>query len=151
MEGADQSISRGPVAAVVAIKQLGTNGGGFFGANSAHPFENPNAFTNVVECVSIILVPLAVLLLFGRMIGNLRHAAVIGGVMMLLLGGLIVWGIATDAKQPNPAFTARTELKAESDELYRVGLPVDQEGVGNLEGKELRFGPGAAQTWAGCT
>src|SRR5947209_6313566 len=61
LEGADQTIARGPVAAVVAIKQLGTNGGGYFGANSAHPFENPNAWTNLVECVSIILVPLAVL------------------------------------------------------------------------------------------
>ena len=71
-----QSIARGPVAAVVAIKHLGTNGGGFFGPNSAHPFENPTAWTNVLECVCIILIPMAVLVMFGRMLRNMRHAAV---------------------------------------------------------------------------
>src|SRR4029079_10297271 len=63
-----QMIARGAVAAVVAIKQLGTNGGGYFGPNSAHPFENPTAWTNVVENVSIILLPMACLVMFGRMI-----------------------------------------------------------------------------------
>src|SRR6267154_1941559 len=63
-----QEIARGPVAAIVAIKQLGTNGGGFFGANSAHPFENPNSWTNVLECVLILLFPMAVLVMFGRMV-----------------------------------------------------------------------------------
>jgi K+-transporting ATPase ATPase A chain len=151
LEGGKQFIARGPAAAVVAIKQLGTNGGGFFGANSAHPFENPNAWTNVVECVSIILVPFACVVLFGRMIGNMRHAALIGGVMLFMLAAMIGWAVYTDAMQPNPGLTARAGEKGESDKLYRVGLPVDQAGVGNLEGKELRFGPGAAQAWAGCT
>src|SRR5262249_39204496 len=72
-----QDIARGPVAAVVAIKQLGTNGGGFFGANSAHPFENPNAFSNFVECLCIILVPVSSLVMFGRMLNNFRHAGVV--------------------------------------------------------------------------
>jgi K+-transporting ATPase ATPase A chain len=151
LEGGEQTIARGPAAAIVAIKQLGTNGGGFFGANSAHPFENPTAWTNVVECVSIILVPFACVVMFGLMIGNLRHAGLIGGVMLLMLAGLISWAVYTDSMQPNPALTARGEEKGHSDALYRVGLPVDQSGVGNLEGKELRFGPGAAPAWVGCT
>src|SRR5439155_8603821 len=71
-----QEISRGPVAAIVAIKQLGTNGGGFFGANSAHPFENPTAWSNFLECVSIILFAVATLVMFGKMLNNFRHAAV---------------------------------------------------------------------------
>src|SRR5262249_4857684 len=75
--GAEQTIARVPVAAVVAIKQLGTNGGGFFGPNSAHPFENPTGFTNVVECVSILLLPMAAVVMFGVMIRNVRHAVVI--------------------------------------------------------------------------
>src|SRR5262245_52860107 len=71
-----QILARGPVAAVVAIKQLGTNGGGFFGANAAHPFENPNAWSNFLICLAIILLPVASLFLFGRMLNNLRHALV---------------------------------------------------------------------------
>jgi K+-transporting ATPase ATPase A chain len=136
LEGAEQTIARGPVAAVVAIKQLGTNGGGFFGANSAHPFENPTGFTNVVECVSILLVPMATLVMFGRMIRNVRHAAVIYGVSLLLLAGLTGWAVYFDTGHPNPALAA---------------LPVDQSGWGNLEGKELRFGPSAGPTWAAIT
>src|SRR5581483_3987887 len=76
-----QEIARGPVAAIVAIKQLGTNGGGFFGANSAHPFENPNAWSNVLTCACIILIPVATLVMFGRMLKNMKHAAVLFGVM----------------------------------------------------------------------
>jgi K+-transporting ATPase ATPase A chain len=134
LESGAQSIARGPVAAIVAIKQLGTNGGGFFGANSAHPFENPNAFTNIVECVSIILVPMACVILFGRMLGNLRHAGVVFAVMAVFLVSLTVWGLAADTSQPNPGL---------------AGLPVDQQG--NLEGKELRFGPTAGPTWSAIT
>jgi len=135
LEGGQQSIARGPVAAVVAIKQLGTNGGGFFGANSSHPFENPSAFTNVVECVSILLLPMACVVMFGRMIRNGRHAALIFGVSLLLMIGLIAWGVVTDTMAPNPGL---------------VGLPVDQF-IGNLEGKELRFGASAGPTWAAVT
>jgi K+-transporting ATPase ATPase A chain len=171
LEGAEQVIARGPVAAVVAIKQLGTNGGGFFGANSAHPFENPSAFTNVVECASILLVPMATLVMFGKMIGNRRHAIVIYAVSSLMLAGLVGWAVATDAAHPNPAITARKALldaggtplhvdgfdndgNAVTKEVPApalVGLPVDQHGVGNLEGKELRFGVSAGATWAAVT
>src|SRR5205814_9635682 len=93
LEGGKQAIARGPVAAVVAIKQLGTNGGGFFGANSAHPFENPTAFSNIIQCLCILLVPMATLVMFGRMIRNVRHAAVIYGVSLLLLAGLTGWAV----------------------------------------------------------
>ncbi len=135
LEGGEQVIARGPVAAVVAIKQLGTNGGGFFGPNSAHPFENPSAVSNVIECVCILLIPMACVVMFGAMLRNRRHAAVLFGVMLVFLLVLIGWGIATDTLQPNPAL---------------AGLPVEQS-TGNLEGKELRFGPSAGPTWSAAT
>jgi potassium-transporting ATPase potassium-binding subunit len=146
LEGGSQSIARGPVAAVVAIKQLGTNGGGFFGPNSAHPFENPTAWTNLLECVSILLVPAACLVMFGRMIGNMRHATAIYAVCLLLLAVLTAWAVHHDAGRPNPGLAeGRT---ADGGKL--VPLPVTQD-TGNLEGKELRFGPGAGPSWAAVT
>ncbi len=84
-----QTIARGPVAAFVAIKQLGTNGGGFFGPNSAHPFENPTFFTNIVESMSIILIPMACVWMFGRITGRMRHAVVVFGVMAVLLVAMV--------------------------------------------------------------
>ncbi|MFO0824954.1 MAG: potassium-transporting ATPase subunit KdpA [Gemmataceae bacterium] len=168
-----QVIARGPVAAIVAIKQLGTNGGGFFGPNSAHPFENPGSWTNVLQCVCIILLPMACLVMFGRMIRNMQHAAVIFGVSLLMLGTLTIWAIYYDTARPNPGLAggpgivgskgkpytvttrdadgkpANTELPAHATR-ERVGLPVTQD-TGNLEGKELRFGPSAGPTWAACT
>ena len=140
LDGGEQTVARGPVAAVVAIKQLGTNGGGFFGTNSAHPLENPSAWTNVLECVSILLVPMACVVMFGRMLGRsaevagARQAGLVFAVMLLFLAAFTAWGIATEAK-PNPGL---------------AGLPVDPSG-GNLEGKELRFGPSAGPTWAAAT
>jgi K+-transporting ATPase ATPase A chain len=136
--GADrpQVIARGPVAAVLPIKHFGTNGGGFFGANSAHPFENPAGWTNVLECVSILFFPFALVVMFGRMLGRMRQAVVIYGVMMLLFVGMIVWAVATDTLAPNPGLS---------------GLPVDAGPWGNLEGKELRFGPSAGPTYAAVT
>jgi K+-transporting ATPase ATPase A chain len=175
LEGADQTIARGPVAAIVAIKQLGTNGGGFFGPNSAHPFENPTAISNVVECIGIILVPMACVVLFGVMLRNARHATMIFAVMLAFLLILTCWGIVTDSLRPNPALTARPVV-ADTDRAGKpvpfripvkeaggkdgvkelmvpglVGLPVDQSGVGNLEGKELRFGVSAGTTWSAVT
>jgi K+-transporting ATPase ATPase A chain len=150
LEGGKQTIARGPVAAIIAIKQLGTNGGGYFGANSTHPLENPNAWTNILEGVSILLFPMAIVVMFGRMVRNMRHAAVIGGVMTLFLVGLLVWVIYTDEMQPNAAMTTPTGTE-KKQEPYQVDLPVDQAGVGNLEGKELRFGPGASSTWVTST
>lgn len=157
-----QEIARGPVAAIVAIKQLGTNGGGFFGANSCHPFENPNSYTNFLTCLCIILVPVASLFMFGRMLNNMRHAGVIFGVMLILCMGTIVWAVAFDSLQPNPALTAHAEQRFEISDPTATGgsrpvpfpavagLPIDQS-LGNLEGKELRFGTSAGPTWAALT
>ena len=77
-----QEISRGPVAAIIPIKHLGTNGGGFFGANSAHPYENPSAWSNFLTVMNFCLYPFALVLMFGRMLRQMRHAWVIFGVMM---------------------------------------------------------------------
>jgi K+-transporting ATPase ATPase A chain len=77
LEGAEQTIARGPVAAFLTIKQLGTNGGGFFGPNSTHPFENPNFWTNGLAMISIILIPMACVWMFGRIVGRMRHATVV--------------------------------------------------------------------------
>ncbi len=182
-----QEIARGPVAAVIAVKQFGTNGGGYFAANSAHPFENPNSWTNFLTCLGIILIPVAALVMFGKMLNNFRHAAVIFGVMLVLSVITIIWAISWDTMQPNPALTAKTDLvyptelpqadgtakpvwvvahagqpaeavdrdpakkgadKPQASAL--AGLPVDQE-LGNLEGKELRFGTAAGATWAALT
>ncbi len=157
-----QEIARGPVAAIVAIKQMGTNGGGFFGANSAHPFENPTSWTNLLTCLSIILVPIACLVMFGRMLNRMRDAAVIFGVMFVLSAATVVWAVATDTAMPNPALTARDAQKYDMGKAAAAGLPRTievpavaglpvEQGLGNLEGKELRFGPSAGPTWAAFT
>ncbi len=159
-----QMISRGPVAALVPIKHLGTNGGGFFGANSAHPFENPSAWTNFLSCVNILIFPMSLVVMFGRMVGNLRHAAVIYGVMMLLFLAMIGWAIYWDTLNPNPGLTAHAARKDTVEAVNAggkkidatietpavAGLPVDQE-LGNLEGKELRYGTSAGATFSAVT
>lgn len=131
LEGAEQIIARGPVAAFEAIKQIGTNGGGFFGPNSTHPFENPTFWTNILETVSIILLPMGCVWMFGRSIGRMRHAAVVFGVMLVFLLFKIS-GAAWFEQAPTEAFAQ---------------LPIAQN-VGNLEGKELRFGASAGPLWA---
>ncbi len=157
-----QAIARGPVAAIIPIKHLGTNGGGFFGANSAHPFENPSGWSNFLTCVNILIFPFSLIVMFGRMLGNLRHAGIIYGVMMLMFVVMLGWGINWDTLHPNPALTAHAEHKYEVADANdpsgkRVitspevaGLPVDQE-LGNLEGKELRFGTSAGATFSAVT
>ena len=130
LEGLTQTISRGPVAAVVAIKQLGTNGGGYFGPNSTHPFENPNFVSNIIENASIILIPMAAVWMFGRIVGSWKQAAVVFAVMGVLYAGLV--GTAVVAEQAPTAALA--------------GLPVQE--TMNLEGKELRFGSSAGPLWA---
>jgi K+-transporting ATPase ATPase A chain len=158
-----QMIARGPVAAQTPIKHLGTNGGGFFGANSAHPYENPSAWSNFLECMNMLFFPTALVFMFGRMLQQMRHAWVIYGVMVTMLIGMIVWGIYFDTLQPNPGVTAHAASPPyqipdasapggqRSFTLPAVaGLPVDQE-LGNLEGKELRFGTSAGPTFAAVT
>jgi K+-transporting ATPase ATPase A chain len=160
LEGGSQDIARGPAAALVPIKNLASVGGGFFGANSAHPFENPSAWTNLVTCVGILLFPCAVVVMFGRMLNNLRHAVVLYSVMLVLLVGMIGWTVSWDTLRPNPALTAQAEQTFQVGEVSArlektvprlPELPVDQEELGNLEGKELRFGTSAGATFAAVT
>ncbi len=123
LEGLAQTIAQGPVASQEAIKEFGTNGGGFFGANSAHPYENPTAITNFLEMLAVLAIPAGLTYTFGRMVGNTRQGWAIFAAMSLLF--LAAVGITYWAEtQANPA------LK---------GLGIDQ-AVGNLEGKEIRFG-----------
>jgi K+-transporting ATPase ATPase A chain len=158
-----QTIVIGPLAAFVPMKMMGTNGGGFFGMNSAHPFENPGAGTNFFETFCMMLFPMALVLMYGRMLRRLRHSVVIFSVMLLLFVGTVVWAIYFDTMQPNPGLTAHPQSRtytiasASSPGGKRVitlpavaGLPVDQH-LGNLEGKELRFGTSAGATFAAAT
>ena len=158
-----QTIVVGPVAAFIPMKQLGTNGGGFYGMNSAHPFENPTAFTNFLSCVAMMLFPFGLVLMFGRMLNRLNHAWLIFGVMMFFMLGTVVWAVYFDTLKPNPGLTPHPVAR-----VYEVpnpnapggkqavvlpavaGLPVDQH-LGNLEGKEMRFGTSAGATFAALT
>ncbi len=142
-----QEIARGPVAAIIPIKHLGTNGGGFFGANSAHPFENPSAWSNFLTVMNFCLFPFALVLMFGRMLKQRRHAWVIFGVMMTMLIIFIGWAVFWDSLRPNPALTAHPAIAGRP---AVPALPVDQS-LGNLEGKELRFGTSAGPTFAAAT
>jgi K+-transporting ATPase ATPase A chain len=131
LEGAEQVIAVGPAASQVAIKQLGSNGGGFFNANSAHPFENPNAGTNFLEVLSILLIPAALPFTLGRMINNRRQGrAIFAAMAVLFLIGLV---LALSAEwQANPLLT-------------KMGV------TSNMEGKEVRFGIGPSVLWAQAT
>ena len=129
LTGATQSIAMGPVASQEAIKELGTNGGGFFNVNSAHPFENPTAFTNFFEMLLVLIIPAALIFMYGRMTGNRRQGyAIYGVVMFMFLGAVIVAYIAEAHGSPaQHAAGIHTQAIAGS-------------GGGNLEGKEQRFG-----------
>jgi potassium-transporting ATPase potassium-binding subunit len=158
-----QTIVVGPLAAFLPMKQLGTNGGGFYGMNSAHPFESPTAFTNFLSCVAMMLFPFGLVLMFGRMLNRLKHAWIIFSVMMFFMVGTVVWAIYFDTLQPNPGLTAHPIARSYTIPDPHVaggklpvvlpavaGLPVDQH-LGNLEGKELRFGTSAGATFAALT
>ena len=122
LEGAKQTIALGPVAFQEAIKLLGTNGGGFFNANSAHPFENPNAFSNMLEIASLTLIPFSLPFFFGKVVGDMRQGIALFSVMAIFAVGFTVLCYA--AETANPLLTA---------------LGVDPS-LGNMEGKEMRFG-----------
>ena len=129
LEGAKQTIAVGPVASQVAIKMLGTNGGGFFNANAAHPFENPTALSNFIQMISIFALGAALTNVFGRMVGNQRQGWAILAVMgVLFIAGVIVcyWAEANG-----------------NDSLNALGLT-----GGNMEGKEVRFGIVASALFA---
>ena len=124
-----QTIAMGPVASQEAIKLLGTNGGGFFNANSAHPFENPTAFTNFVEMLTVLIIPAALVFMYGRMAGNRRQGyAIYGTMMVMFLGAVIVCYIAEAHGSP-----------AQHAAGLHTGVIAGSTG-GNLEGKEQRFG-----------
>jgi len=123
LEGAAQNIARGPVAALESIKHLGTNGGGFFGVNSAHPFENPTGFTNILEILSMFLIPAALPLTFGRMAKNKKQGWILFTAMGLLF--LVFLSVSYFSElNGNPA-------------LEKIGLSQEN---GSMEGKEVRFG-----------
>jgi K+-transporting ATPase ATPase A chain len=123
LEGAKQIISVGPMASQEAIKQLGTNGGGFFNVNSAHPFENPSALANVLQIWSMLAVSAALLVMFGKLVGNERQGWTFFGAVALLLIGAVALAYWAESAG-NPMLTA-------------LGL---DSAAGNLEGKEIRFG-----------
>src|SRR5579871_4067247 len=129
LTGATQSIAMGPTASQLAIKMLGTNGGGFFNVNSAHPFENPTAFTNLVEMLLVLIIPAALIFMYGRMTGNRRQGyAIYGVVMFMFLGAVIVAYIAEAHGSP-----------AQHAAGVHTGV-ISGSGGGNLESKEQRFG-----------
>ncbi|HEY3132827.1 MAG TPA: potassium-transporting ATPase subunit KdpA [Acidobacteriota bacterium] len=140
VEGATQTIAVGPVASQEAIKMLGTNGGGFFNANSAHPFENPTPLTNFVELLSILAISSGLTYTFGKMVGDTRQGwAIFAAMAVLFLAGVFVCYSAEQAGNPI---------------LGRLGVEqaatVTQAG-GNMEGKEVRFGIPSSALWATAT
>ena len=136
-----QSIAVGPAASQIAIKQLGNNGGGFFNANSAHPFENPTPLSNFFQMLAILLVPAGLTYTFGRMVGNTRQGWAVFGVMMIVLVGMIAAAYAFEARGVPQEAAAGANISAV------VSGPGAQAG-GNMEGKETRFGIGASVSYA---
>ncbi|HHJ1296741.1 TPA: potassium-transporting ATPase subunit KdpA [Pseudomonas sp. H2] len=129
LQGSEQTIPLGPAASQIAIKQLGTNGGGFFGVNSAHPFENPSAWSNLFEVASIILIPVALVFTFGHYVKDLRQSRAILACMLSLFligGATALWS----EHQPNPAL--------ESPQVQQSAP---------MEGKESRFGTTGSMLW----
>ena len=125
-----QTIAQGPVASMEAIKDLGTNGGGFFNANASHPFENPNGFTNSLEIFICLLIPFGLTITFGKWVGKVKQGIALGAVMgIILIGafGVVAW----QEQQGNPALvgTGASQVATSSS------------AGGNMEGKEARFGP----------
>ncbi len=134
VEGQEQSIARGPVAAMVAIKQLGTNGGGYFGPNSTHPYENPTPLSNLVETWSILVIPMGMVWTLGEMLRRRRLAVVIFATMLALYLPLVTFAVSQEIGG-NSAIAA---------------MGVDQS-TGSMEGKEVRFGAALSALWAAST
>jgi K+-transporting ATPase ATPase A chain len=131
LQGDSVQVSRGPAAGMIAIKHLGTNGGGWFGANSAHPLENPNYFTNMLELVVQVLIPIALLFALGRFINRRKFAWMVYGVMTVGMLCLLVPTVVTEL-HGNPA-------------IAQLGVA---QPTGAMEGKEVRFGPAASAYWS---
>jgi len=131
LEGTEQVISQGPVAAIVAIKQLGTNGGGFFGVNSSHPLENPSYFTNMVECISILLIPMALIWTLGFYLKKRKFAACVFSVMFIVYVSTVCIAV--------------NQEMAGSPKIAQMGILQD---AGSMEGKEVRIGSAGTALWA---
>ena len=137
-----QRIVTGPVASQVAIKQLGTNGGGYFNANGAHPFENPTPLTNLLEIVAMLMIPIASCLAFGRWVGDRRQGlALLAAMTLLFLPFLFI--IVNCETQPNPLLAGL----GPADHAVDQAPSANHEG-GSMEGKEVRFGPAASALFA---
>ncbi len=137
LEGATQQIARGPAASQIAIKQLGTNGGGFYNSNSAVPFENPNGFSNFLEVLSILLIPAAQVFMFGKMIGNRRQAFPVYGAML----AMTVIGLAVSL----PAEQHGSQVLRASGVNLTQG---DGQSGGNMADKEVRDGIANTSLWS---
>ncbi len=136
----EQVLPMGPVASQVAIKQLGTNGGGFFNVNSAHPFENPTPWTNFLEMIAILLIPSALCYTFGKMVGDTRQGwAILAAMLLVLVVGI---AIATWAEQRGNPRIAALGVDDRASTLAAGG---------NMEGKEVRFGVVDSALWATVT
>ncbi|MCL4560128.1 MAG: potassium-transporting ATPase subunit KdpA [Chloroflexi bacterium] len=135
-----QTIPLGPAASQIAIKQLGTNGGGFFGTNSAHPFENPTPLSNFVETLSIVLIPAALCYTFGKMVGDTRQGWAILAAMLAIFIFFLIWA-AHFEQAGNPALT----------QLGVNQTPSALQAGGNMEGKEARFGIADSVLWETAT
>ncbi|MDE3094767.1 MAG: potassium-transporting ATPase subunit KdpA [Chloroflexota bacterium] len=143
LEGAKQVLAMGPAASQVAIKQLGTNGGGFFNANSATPFENPTPFSNFIEAAAILLIPAGLTYTFGKMVGDTRQGwAIFAAMSVLFLAGAFFTYGAEQAGNP-------TLARLGVDQSYHTGQQASA--GGNLEGKEVRFGIADSSIWAVAT
>ncbi len=162
-EAKPQTIIVGPVAAWESMKMLGTNGGGFYGMNSAHPFENPTGLSNFLDTYAMMMFPFGLVLMYGRMLNKFKHSLVVFSVMMFMMAGTVVWAIYFDTYKPNPGLTGQSvEQKFEVSSAAAPGgkrdvtlpaspsLPVEQH-LGNLEGKEMRFGTSAGATFDSLT
>ncbi len=137
---AKQTLAIGPAASQIAIKQLGTNGGGFFNANSAHPFENPTPLSDFLETLAILLIPAAQCYAFGAMVGDTRQGWAILAAMTCIFVPLVLVTVAAE-QSGNPAFTA----------LGVDQIASSQQAGGNMEGKEVRFGIVLSALWAVAT
>ncbi|HVK63496.1 MAG TPA: potassium-transporting ATPase subunit KdpA [Polyangium sp.] len=137
---ARQILALGPAASQIAIKQLGTNGGGFFNVNAAHPFENPNALTNLLEVVSLVLVPAALCFTFGAMVKDKRQGVAVFAAMLLIFVPLLCVAVAAE-QHGNPILSSLGVDQGAS--LLQPG--------GNMEGKEARFGIVDSALWATAT
>ena len=136
----EQTVPLGPAASQIAIKQLGTNGGGFFNVNSAHPFENPTPLSNFLELLAILLIPAALCYTFGRMVGDTRQGWAVLIAMLVIFVPLTIGGIAAE-QAGNPRLTA----------LGVDDAPSALQAGGNMEGKETRFGIANSGLWASAT